>query len=358
VRILSRYFLASYLYLFLAILVSSLVTIVVIEMLLNFEELLDSQEGATEVVGYLFLRVPTHYLRDLLPVVSFAAIFFCLGLPARAHELTAIKSGGISPQWAVIPLLVAATLLSGVTFLLNESVVLHASRELNRLKNPEGKITFRQGSFWYQRGTEIYNVKDADRKSGILHDVSVFKLNPQGRLVRSIRANRVEVQEDHRWRFLDAIERTFDPVQPEQPPNTSPLGEWYRDVAAEKDLAMLEASTRTLSLPNLRDYIALQSREGREAGGYRALYHARLAEPLTVLLFALLAIPLALSVERSRSIATAALFGITLLAVFYTVRTTANIFASSGYPPAALSPWLILIAFGSYGAWQLFRVPR
>ena len=82
------------------------------------------------------------------------------------------------------------------------------------------------------------------------------------------------------------------------------------------------------------------------------------AERVSVLLFALLAIPLALSVERSRSIATAALLGITLLAVFYTVRTTANMFVGTGYPPAALSPWLILIAFGSYGAWQLFRVPR
>ena len=162
-RILTRYFLARYLYLFLAILVSSLVAISVIEMMISFDEILGQQDGAAGIASFLFLRVPTHYLRDLIPVVSFVAIFFCLGLPARAHEVTAIKSGGISPRRAVIPLLLAAALLSGITLLVNESVILHASRQSNRQQSPEGEIAFRQGSFWYQRGSTIYNVKDADQ---------------------------------------------------------------------------------------------------------------------------------------------------------------------------------------------------
>jgi LPS export ABC transporter permease LptG len=358
VRILTRYFLASYLFLFLAILVSSLVAISVVEMMINFDEILAHQKGPAGIASLLFLRVPTHYLRDLVPVVSFIAIFFCLGLPARAHEVTAIKSGGISPRRAFIPLLVAAGVLSGITLLIDESVVLHASRQWNRENNPANEISFRQGSFWYQRGNTIYNVKDVDRDSGILHDVSVFELSPQGRLLRSIRASRVEVQSDHRWNFLDAVERTFDPSQPGDPPNTSNLGEWHRDLGAEKDLAMLEASTQTLSLLNLRDYIALQSREGRESTRYRALYHARLASPLTVLLFALLAVPLGLSIEHSRSIASAALFGIAILAIFYSARTTGDMFASAGFEPAVMSPWLILTVFGGYGSWQLLRIPH
>ena len=357
-RILSRYFLASYLKLFVTILLSSMVAVMVIEMMLNFDEILEQQNGSIGIVRYLFLRIPSYYLRDLIPVTSFAAVFFCLGLPARAHEITAIKSGGISPQRAIIPLLATASILSGIALLLNESVVLQATREWERQKNPGGEITFRQSSFWYHRGNAIYNVQEADEDSKILYGVSVFELNPQGRLIRSIRAEQVEVGDDNRWFIREGTERIFVPSRPADPPKTTRLREWHRDVAAEKDLAMLESSAQTLSLPNLDRYIEAQMREGRDATRFLALYHSRLAEPLTILLFALLAIPLALAVEQSRSLAASALYGIVILGIFYTSRTTADMFTASGFASTVISPWVILTAFGGYGVWQLYRIPR
>jgi lipopolysaccharide export LptBFGC system permease protein LptF len=281
-----------------------------------------------------------------------------LGLPARAHEITAIKSGGISPQRTVVPLLAAATLLSGISLLVNESVVLHAAREWDRQKNPGGEITFRQSSFWYRRGNAIYNIQEADEESRVLYGVSVFELNPQGRLIKSIRAERVEIGDDDRWLIREGTERSFAPSRPADPPQITHLRDSLRDVSAEKDLAMLESSAQTLSLPNLGKYIEAQIREGRDATRFLALYHSRLAEPLTVVLFALLAIPLALAVERSRSLAASALYGIVILGVFYTSRTTADMFAASGFASTIVSPWVILAAFGGYGVWQLYRIPR
>ena len=357
-RILSRYFLVRYLKLFVAILFSSMIAVTVIEMMLNFDEVLEHYDGPMGIASYLFLRIPSFYLRDLIPVASFAAVFFCLGLPARAHEITAIKSGGISPQRAVIPLLAAASILSGIALLLNESEVLQATRAWERQKNPGGEITFRQSSFWYNRGNTIYNVQEADNESKTLYGVSVFELNQHGRLIRSIRAEQVEVGDDNRWLIHNGIERIFIPSRPSDPPRTSHLHKWYRDVAAEKDLAMLEASAQTLSLPNLGRYIEAQIREGRDATRFLALYHARLAEPLTVLLFALLAIPLALAVEQSRSLAASALYGIVILGIFYTSRTTADMFAASGFASAIISPWVILTTFAGYGVWQLHQISR
>ncbi len=118
-RILSRYFLASYVTLFVTILVFAMMSIVVIEMLVNFDEVFGQDEGARGALAYLFLRLPSFYVRDLIPVASFAAAFFCLGLPARRHEFTAIKAGGISPQRIAVPVLGAALLLSGVALIVN-----------------------------------------------------------------------------------------------------------------------------------------------------------------------------------------------------------------------------------------------
>ncbi len=357
-RILSRHFLASYLKLFAVIFFSSTIAITVIEMMLNFETVLEHRNGGMGFATYLLLRIPSYYFRDLIPIACFAAVFCCIGLPARSHEITAIKSGGISPPRTVIPLLCAAAALSGFTLLLNETLVLQASRAWSRERHPGAEVTFRHGSFWYHRGNAIYSVQEADREARVLHGVSVYELSPRGRLLQIVRAERVEVEDDHHWRFFGTTSQTFDPERPAAPPRIEHLSEWKRDVAAETDLVLLEASAQTLSLPKLAAYIDAQARAGRNPTRYRALYHKRLSGPITVFLFALLAVPLGFAVGQSRSLAASSLSGIIILATYYTARTAAEILAGRGVVWAAVSPWLILAVFTGYGVWQLHRVPR
>ena len=119
----------------------------------------------------------------------------------------------------------------------------------------------------------------------------------------------------------------------------------------------MNADASVLSLLRLHEYIGAMAREGRSATRYRALFHSRLAEPLTVLLFALLAIPIGLAVEQSRSLAVAALHGVAIVGVFYGALTTTAIMAASGFAAAIPSPWILLGLFGGYGAWRLARAP-
>ncbi len=357
-RILSRYFLTSYLKWFAVILCSSIVAIAVIEIMLQFDSVLEHRDGRMELATHLLLRIPSYYFRDLIPIACFAAAFCSIGLPARAHEITAIRSAGISPPQTAIPLLCAAAALSCATLLLNESVVLQASRTWSRDQNPGGEASFLQGSFWYQRGNAIYSVQEADRETRVLHGVSVYELSPQGRLAQILHAERVEVEDDRHWRFVGATSRTFDPGNPAMPPRIEPVSELNRDVSTASDLVMLEASARTLSLPQLAAYVDTQARTGRNATRYLTLYHTRLSGPLTVFLFALLAVPLGFAVGTSRSLAAAALSGIITLAAYYTARTAVEILAGKGFTWAAAGPWVIFAVFSCYGAWQLRRVPR
>jgi len=358
VRILSRYFLTSYLKWFAVILCSAIVVIAVLELMLELDSAPAHRNGWMEFAARLLLRIPSYYFRDLIPVGCFAAAFCSVALPARAHEITAIKGGGISPLQSALPLLCAAAALSGITLLLDESLVLEASRAWSRQRNPAAEARFLQGSFWYQRGNAIYSVQQADREARTLYGVSVYQLSSRGRLVRSLRAERVEVEDEHHWRFLDTTSRSFDPGDPALPAEIERLSESIRDVSAEGDLVMLEASARTLSLPQLAEYVDAQARSGRAASRYRTLYHTRLSAPLAVFLFALLAVPLGFSVGVSRSLAAAALSGIVTLAAYYTARTAVEVLGGRGFAWAAAGPWVILAAFGVYGIWQLPRVPR
>lgn len=355
-RILSRYLLASYLRLFVSILFASMLVIAVIEMMLNFDRILDRYEGIGGVATYMFLRLPSYYLRDLFPITSFAAAFFCLGIPARWREITAMKAGGISVHRSVLPVLLAAAGLAVAGFALNETVVLGATRTWER-GDQDRLPSFRRGSFWYHRGSFVYNVRDADRDTKTLRGVSVFELGANGRLRRSIHSELARIDEEHRWHFADAVVRSFDPSRPAAPPQVERVQDATLEVANERDLALLDADPSTLSIRDLLEYIDARREEGADVTAQRGRLHWRLADPWSVLLFALLAVPLGLSVERSRSMAVSALFGVALVAGFYTLKTTASLFAEGGYAVAVASPWILLALFAAFGTWRLARVP-
>jgi LPS export ABC transporter permease LptG len=358
VRILSRQFLASYLTLYFGILAASLLVIGVIEMTLNFDDALEFSQGLRGILVYLFLRLPSYYLPYLVPVSSFAAAFFCLGLPARTQEIVAIKAGGVAPQRICLPVLVAAAALAAVTLVLNETIVLETANRFNRRSGGDwqGELLQMSGAFWYHRGRYFYNVSEADRETRTLYGIHVYERSEDGRLVRSISAASATIADDHRWELRDAVFRHFPP-DPGAPPEVRREAQAVLEVASERELALLDANAASLSLPRLVEYIDALRGAGRDTTRYRALFHARLADPVSVLVFALLGIPLGLAVERSRSLATAAVQGIVLLGAFYTLQTAAAVVAAGGIPAAVPAPWVLLALFAAWGTWRFARVP-
>lgn len=357
-RIVSRHYLASYLGSFAAVLALALLLMTVIEMLVNFDEVVEHREAAGGALLYLFVRVPALYLRDVIPAASFIAAFLCIGLSARAREITALKTGGIAPLRAALPVLLAAIALSAGTLLVNETFLLGASREFTRFENPDQPIIFRRGSFWYHRGTTFYNVRESDREAKLLRGVRMFALSPSGRLLESVEAEEVRITEDDRWRFRDATRRRFDVSAPTAPPTIERLDELVMDAAGNGDLELLETSEHQLSVLELAQAMRARLAEGRDAFHFRVMLHQRLAEPVTVLVFALLAIPIGLSVERTRSLAISAVYGIVLVAAFRASWQVATLLAHNGFRSAAAGPWLVQLAFTGVGAWLLARAPR
>jgi len=120
----------------------------------------------------------------------------------------------------------------------------------------------------------------------------------------------------------------------------------------------MNADASTLPLRDLSRYILERARNGDAAPRERTLYHARLSEPVTILVFALMALPLAVRVQKTRSLAQPAVIGVATVAAFFALRNTALTLASQGVLPAALGAWSVLLLFALLGSWQLLRGDR
>lgn len=354
-RILSRYFIVGYLTYYAAIVSVSTLVIAIVEMMVNFDHVIEYGEGSAGVASYLFLRLPSYYLPFLLPVGSFGAAFLCLGLPARSLEILAAKTSGVAPGRLAAPVLATAAAFSLLALILNETLVRDTAKRFNHGRH--GSELFQsRGSFWQHRGHTLFTVDSANRDSQTLQGVTIFERNRAGRLVRSVSAETAHIEVDRRWRLENVLFREFSPDDPEAAPRTEARASAWFELGSASDLALLGADPRSLSLVQLRQYIRALDREGRDTTRYRSMWHTRLAEPLSVLLFAVLGTPLGMAVERTRSVAVAALQGVGLVGGYYALQTTASVIGAGGISAAAVAPWFVLCLFGIFGLWRLFRI--
>jgi lipopolysaccharide export system permease protein len=359
VRILQRYLLARFLGLFAAILIGSTLSIVLVEMLLNFDNMLKTQEGIGGVARYLFLRIPSYYLRDLIPVAAFGATFSALAIASRWLETTAIKAAGISLREVIVPILLGGVLLTAATFVLSETAVLRATREWNRRSiGDHDPITSRWGSFWYHRGHTVYNIKEAIRAEQALRGVHIWETDAGGRLLRSIQSRRVAIQGNGDWLFESAVIRRFDPAHPEAAPTFERVpGQRVIELADTADATLMNANAAALPIYKLLQYVRARRYDDDPAPRLEAVLQKRLTDPLAVAIFILLAIPLGLRVEQARGIGLPALYGIATVALFFLLRNAGGTLSAGGVLPAGTLPWALVAAFSALGAWRLYRLP-
>lgn len=359
-RILSRYLTLRFLNLFVLILCISTLAIVIVEMLLNFDDMVENESSLKAVATYLVLRIPSYYLRDLLLISVFAAVFFSLGLAAHWLELTAAKAGGVSTGRIALPILVAAAGIGCVSFVVNETLVIAATEGWKQqLRGGSRSISFRRGTFWYHRGDTIYNIAAANPAEHTLSGVNVFELSPEGRLLRSIHADRANIEDDSSWQLENATIRHFGPAGDSERPDRALSVERVARTALVLDessgRALLDADTTSLSLLDLRQYVAQRQQSGDPADRERTLFHKRVSEPVTILALALLALPLALRVESALSLALPAVYGVATVAAFFALRNATITLASASVLPAPAGAWGGLLLFMSLAIWQLSR---
>lgn len=359
VRTLWRYISARFLRSFLGSLVILALVVVIVDTLLNLEDVLETTDTLWGAIQILLMRTASLYLAYLIPFAVFAGVFLSLGIAARSREILAMKAGGVSPLRAVLPVFFWAVPISVAALILNETVTVPASSSLNkRLGIRAGEIYLGSGTIWYHTGRFIYNIRSPDAKEETVRDIHVFERNEAGRLVRLIRAEEARREAPGVWQFRGATVRHFDPAVPDAPPSVEHSPEITLELAEDRSPRLLRAELATLPIGTLVRHVIAVRASGDRAPGAEALLSQRLAIPLMVILFALLAVPLSLRVEQTQNIALPAVQAALVLFLFLTVREYAPRFANPGSPAASLAPWFALTLFFAFGAWRLARVPR
>jgi lipopolysaccharide export system permease protein len=294
-----------------------------------------------------------------IPTACVLGAVWSLTRAVRFREITAIRAGGIPLRMALVPLLLLTLAIAGALGVVQDRVLVPARLSLIESDSEGASRNNRPrqiaGRWWYAAGSSILSAESYLRETRELHDVSVFELDDARKIRRRIDAEVAVHREGSVWEFRDARVREFT--------GASGLRERVAD-SLELDLgltgAAIEHATPPIEatdLPGLARRIRDQADNASNRAALQAAFHARLAQPLAVVVLVLLALPFAIGdAERGDSLPRALLGALAAMGVFWFCWTLALLAARSGVLPSAIPVWGALAAFLGLGIWRFGRL--
>lgn len=312
---------------------------------------------------YLLLRQPLN-LVHVLPMSVMLGVSVTTSSMGRHHEITAVRSSGISLlQWGR-PFWLLGLSATIVTFCLGEFVVPPLSARVQQLRDGPAAAENRKESDSSRRLLAFRN-RDGNRdwffetfaQPGAGENVLVKQYGPGGELVWELQARSARYAEG-KWQFQDAALTRYRMQDGfPQPMRTSEF-ETYTQSTLDDPPEAVTGELRPTEDMAIRDMLELLEQSGTLPEQTRNILETtvwyRLAYPWTSLMCALVGVGLnAASARRGALGGFAASVGIIFL--FYTVSEFSVLFGRTGYIPAAAAGIVPVIAFLAWAAARVYK---
>jgi lipopolysaccharide export system permease protein len=364
-RLLDRYLLRALCTPLLYCLVGFLIFWVTFDIFTELDEFQKAQMTAAEVAQYYLIRTP-ELLVTVLPVALLLALLYALTNHGRHNELIAMRAAGLSLGRISVPYLAVGVLASGALFFLNEGLVPDSAArgealKMKHLAAPADKDWVQRINFRNARENRIWNIAALNRQTLQLLEPHVEWLLPDGTRKQLI-AKRAAWTNDQ-WLFHEVELFSYEPDADFDKAASRPLRTnelvlpELKDTPREMQLHLkfqhidaIDAAKRTqLTLDDikyLRDHVELNRRD-------RALlqtqFHARLAQPWTCLVVAIVALPFGSRTNSRSNVLVGVASSIFIVVLYFFFLRVGLALGTGGYLPAWFAAWLPNVIFATLG---------
>ncbi len=357
VHIIARHLLTEFARGSAAVLLGLLVMWVAADVLLHIDELAGHfWRGMREVALRAYPVLPI-----AVPIACVTGAVLCLTRAARSAEITAIRTGGIRLQAALVPILIGCALVAVGIGVLEDRVLVPARTALEQGRSEDGGTNVRMperrlGRWWFASGASIFSATSYDAKDRVLLDVTVFLFDDQRGIRQRLDAKSAANLDGDTWEVRDANVLEFPPA--------GGIGR-HSASAVRLDLGIsgreMELASRPpawLTLHQLARQMRKSAGDAAEVAKLELTFHSRLAQPFAVLIVVLLAIPFAAGDSRDESLPRALLRSLVAAGGFWLAWTLALLAARSGVVPAPIPVWSVTLAALGVGYWRFRGIPE
>lgn len=343
----------------------SIVLIIAIVIVFDFNEKIDSLTKANKEFGISWGRIFTDYYLNTVPYfanlfsalfVFISVIFFTSKLADRS-EIIAMRSNGMSFKRILRPYFISATFIGLLTLVLGAFVIPHSNKVRTDFENQyikKRKVTVVDNvQLQVQPGViAFFSSFNIQTKSGTGFCLDQFRGK---KLVSHLTALRVEydtiADERYHWHIYNYSERKMRGMH-----ETMRSGQ-VLDTLIEvepRDLLYTRNQQETMTSPELREYIQKQQMRGAaNVSQFEVEYHKRYASAFAALILTVIGVSLSCE-KRKGGMGLSLGLGLALSFTYILFQTVSASFATNAGWPPMLAVWIPNIIF-SVVAFVLYR---
>ncbi len=321
-------------------------------------------------VGKMFLLLTPYLLTYAIPVAVLSAVLLSLGRLSSDNEIIALRASGIIMFALILPLLVLGITLSLFLVILNDRVIPKAHFATRKtlvdigIRNPAAVLE--PGTFidtFQNYILFIYSIEKnpQTQERNILNNVRIYEPQGKDKPTRTIVAKKGEFVSlpEKQIVKLKLIDGTADEPDLKNP------GEFFKlnfntyymtlTMADQGGNEELRKKPKDMTIKELRKQIDEYKSQTIETIPFETQIHEKLALAFSVLVFILVASPLAVITHRREKTLN---FGLAFLiaGIYYLLLIGFESLSLQGIMPVAISIWMANIILGLLGAILMIKL--
>lgn len=375
-KILDKYILKTLLSTFFFVVLILLAVITVIDLTEKMDKFAKAGVTSAQITSY-YLDYISWIASFITPITMFIATVYVCARMAGHTEVIAILSSGVSFRRFLLPFLVGAALIGGISFFLNGWVIPDSNKarlefEVQYIKN---KYYFDKRNIHIQVAPDVYlYLQSYNNNSNTGYHFTIERFN-DNRLVEKLTASRIEWDSTkQKWTLRDykirKIDRVFETTSQPETAFGAPKRALSRDslISGQSlDTALVihprefESDYRKydgMTLDELNDYIrTLKARGSTGVEVYEVEKYTRYSAPFTIMILVFMGVIVSSRKSRGGTGVQIAL-GFVLSFIFILFFMLFRTFAEAGSTPPQISVWIPNIIFGIISLAMYKYVPR
>jgi lipopolysaccharide export system permease protein len=361
VTILFRYLLREYAKIFFMCFAGLMTIYLVIDFFEKVRRFLRYDAQWLDVLTYFALKMPAISFQ-IAPLAVLMATLLTLGLFSRNHEITAMRSCGISLPWITSPFLTFAAGISIVLLLFSSTVIPLASNKAEEIrvihieKKPPSAALKLPNPWARVDADTLLHVGSVAIGGGALGGVRLFHFDSGFRLIDMTEAEEARYA-DRAWTLHRGFQRRFNRD------GTVTLTEFDQKPVS---LALiptdftsgLAGDSEAMTFRDIRGYTGRLYQNGTQFRRLLTDYYGRIAFPFVTIIMVLVGIALSLRRSGTRGGSMAIGIGQALMIGFFywATHSIAIALGRGGALPPMVAGWMTNVLFLSYGLYLMLKV--
>ncbi len=356
-KILDRYILKKFLISYLFVVLILVAVIMVIDITEKSDDFLEHQLTFQQIAGYYINFIP--WIANLItPITVFIATVFVTSKMAGHTEVIAMLSSGVSFVRMLVPYLIGAILIAGVSFYLNGWLIPNSdkSRVAFLVAYTQRPHNFNQNNLHLKIAPESYMyLRNYNNHSKVGHNFTLETVR-NNEMVQKLTARRVSWDEEtQKWKVQDWMLREFD-GRNEYINHGQELDTLLN--ITPKDFESTKYMEQTLTIDELKETIALlRSRGAENVELYVVEKYMRYMSPFAIIILAAMGVIVSARKARGGTGFQIAL-GFLIAFIFIICFMLSREFALKGVVAPMLGVWLPNIFFTLVALVMYRTVPR